>query len=202
MTVVGRSLVMPYKVIAGRFERTNDDALRSMNKYVAVALGGAWEVRTAAEESTYRTPFARVAFAGPAVYEGGPAYVDVTRPLTAHSYPDYPEGGTIEQSKHLAEQLEEVLFQAFRVGVGKGEPERIPLYNFNGVALDGGGSNFRGDHDYMRIVRGSLSIEQLADPTDERWISVIVNMRVTWRRAGRRIEGKPVQSLEQQYVAL
>lgn len=191
---VGLSLVMPYNIVVGEFRRTSDDALRSLSRYMALTLGDEWEVRLWDQEGTYRTPFARVAEAGDMILDGGPFHYDVTQPFTVHCYPDYPDGGTTEQSRMIANETIEKLTHGLRVGVGAGHPERIPFYNYNGVPLDGTGSDARGEHDYLRVVRGSLSVGRIPDPTDDRWITVVVNMRLTWRRAGRRIEGNSVES--------
>ena len=95
------------------------------------------------------------------------------------------------------------LRQAFMVGLGDGWPERVPLVNYNGVDLDAPyGSNARGAHDYMRMVRGSFSISRIPDPTDDRWITVVASMRLTWRSPGRRILGKRVESLKTEVVVI
>lgn len=201
-TPVGRSLVMPYNITVGAFLRTHDDALRSLSRYMALALGSEWEVRRTGEEHTFRTPFARVEWAGPAQMGGRPNWIDVLRPAVVYCYPDYPEGCSIEEAAMIADATEELLVQAFSVGVGNGYPERVPFYNYSNVPLDGSGSNARGPSDYMRIARGSLSIERITDPTDERWITVLANLRLTWLRPGRQLAGKPVESISTEFVTV
>lgn len=195
-TPVGRSLAMPYGVTVTEFQRTTTDAVRSLKRYVAQMLGDEWEVRLADEHGTFKTPFAVVMEVGGPQFDGPAMYTDVTQAYAVHCYPDYPDGGTVEQSKMLANETQERLFQGFRIGVGDGYPERIPFFNYGGVALDSpAGSDARREYDYLRMVRGSLNFDRVPDPTDDRWITVVANMRLTWRRAGRQIVGKPVESL-------
>jgi hypothetical protein len=62
--------------------------------------------------------------------------------------------------------------------------KRIPLYDYDGVPLDGLGSvsYARGSHDYLRVQ--SCTIDRGEDPEDDRYFRVIVQVRVTWRRRG------------------
>jgi hypothetical protein len=78
-----------------------------------------------------------------------------------------------------------------------GFSERVPLYDFDGAPLDGPLSDSTARHpsDFMRIVRGSFSVNELPDPVDDRLRTIIADMRVTWKMPTRTITGKPVQSV-------
>jgi hypothetical protein len=181
----------------GEFRRTSVDALRSVAKYLAFALGDEWEVRFSGEEYEFRLPFCLVAWAGQSVYEGSREFPTVTRPMQIDCYPAHVD--TVEAARLQAEEVEGLLFDAFRVGRGLGRPERIPFYDYAGVGLGQGTSEKRLPNDFLRIVPGSLQIEPLADPTDDRWIRIVASMRLSWRRVGRQIRGKPVESLSIQF---
>lgn len=177
--------------------RTPQDALRSLHKYVALVLDPDWEVRLWDEEGTFKRPFARVSKIGPTLPTPASALVvDVTQAMAVYLQPQ--EQQTVEASILVAEKVEDAIYQGFLVGVGPGAPLRVPMWDWTGIPLDGPGSDAtaRYEHDYMRIVRPSLSVNRLHDPTDDRLITVVVEMRVTWRRPGRVTKpGTPVQSV-------
>lgn len=209
MVVVGNSLVMPYtsRVVRGATlrmqyntygrvpQRTSKDALRSLHKYVAMMLPDEWEVRLWDEEGSFARPFARVARIGPALPSGPAIYTDVVQTMTVHCYPQ--EQQTVEAGLLVAEDTEELLFQGFRIGVPPGAPLRVPLWDWYEQPLDGpdSDSTYRRAHDYMRIVPASLSFTRLHDPVDDRLITVVTDLRLTWRRPGRSSIGKPVSSV-------
>lgn len=64
-------------------------------------------------------------------------------------------------------------------------PHRIPLYDYDGVPLDGPDSvsYARGTRDFLRVV--SCPINRITDPEDDRYWLVTAEPRVTWRRTGR-----------------
>ena len=179
------------------FRRTAVDALRSVAKHLAFSLGDEWEVRISGEEHEFRLPFCLVAWVGPGVYEGSREYPMVTRPMQIDCYPIPPD--SVEAARLRSEEVEGLLFDALRVGAGLSHPERIPFYNYAGIELGQSTSEQRLGNDFLRIVPSSLGIEPVADPTDDRWIRVVASMRVSWRRVGRQIRGKPVESVLIQY---
>lgn len=73
-----------------------------------------------------------------------------------------------------------------------GFPDRVPLYDYFNVPLGGHGSvsHARGPRDYVRVL--SCSINRIVDPEDDNYWLVIVELRVTWRRAGRVIGSSQV----------
>jgi hypothetical protein len=179
--------------------RTALDVLRSTHKYVASMLPDEWEVRLWDGEGEFNRPFARVAKVGPLLARGPAWYTDVTQPMVVHSYPVPQE--TVEHSIFAAEEVEELLHEGFRVGIPPlGYPLRIPLWDWTGVPLDGPNSDSveRLDHDYIRIAPDSLQINRLHEPVDDRLITVVTEMRVTWRRPGlprRTVPRKTVESV-------
>lgn len=177
--------------------RTAIDALRSMNRYIALALGDTWEVRLWTDDVKLPFPFARVTFAGPTLMTGPAMYADVTQPMVVHAYQEPQE--SVEAGIISALMVEDVLFNAFQ-GRGAGPVRsgnmRIPLYDYDGVPLDGieSGSDTRFTSDYLRVL--DFSTSHLHDPQDDRNITVSADIRVMWRRPTHADPGKPVESLE------
>lgn len=70
--------------------------------------------------------------------------------------------------------------------------KRIPLYDYEGVPLDGATaySNTRHANDYFNVT--DCPIDQGVDPEDETQFRVIAQMRITWRRPGTVISGHKV----------
>lgn len=286
--------------------RTSGDALRSIKRYTAHALGPAWEVRLWEEDGTFKRPFARVARAGQVLPRShGRSAIDLTMPVAVHLYAN--EAEQIEDAFANAEAGEERFLDGIKVGVAyvealeppqvevvqvpgtggmagdwvyavtartadgeslpsgplpitvvgsshvmiqwspvgealsyrvyrgtdsddlgllgtysvpaadaeaaymslallddgtlipgasppstatalltrRGAPDRIPLYDHADVPWRGADSDTtaRFEHDYLRVV--DLSFNRLHDPVDERLISTVADLRVTWRRRGR-----------------
>lgn len=159
--------------------RTPIDALRSVKRYVAVALGEEWEVRLDREEGAITLPFASVGFAGPS-QTSGPAWETLmTQPVNIWLTPVPGTNGM--EAQENAGKIEDSLWQAFRTGVGLGKPLRIPLYDYAGVAANQG-SEKRAYPDYLRVT--DFQITQNADADDVRRVMVNAELRVTWRRMG------------------
>jgi hypothetical protein len=201
---VSASLEMPSDiVVGGESKRTVTDATRSLARYFALWLGDEWEVRFDAEEHTFKTPFARVEALSNTIVGEGVNYHAVIQPFSVYAYPEYPEGteGSVEESRLIAMEVAQSLLDALAIGgVDGSRPFRVPLYNYDGVALDGGtGSNARTPYDYLRIVRGSTNVDRVPDATDPRWITVVLGFRATWFRRGEQILGKPVQSVQSEF---
>lgn len=59
---------------------------------------------------------------------------------------------------------------------------RVPLYNYDGVPIDGIGafSNQRHPHDYLKVL--DFSLDEGVDPEDDTEFRVVAQLRVTWRR--------------------
>lgn len=190
--------------------RTGVDALRSIQRYVWKALEddvpplwqdkqNEWEVRLWATEGTFAFPFARVAAITPVSYQGSAVIREATRTFAVHTYPvplSDPESSIME-----VERVEEILTVAFETGFTYTDkpdpadpsswvdvtsaPHRIPLYDYDGVPLDGPDSvsYARGPSDFLRVL--TCPINRLTDPEDDRYWLVTVEPRVTWSRRGR-----------------
>lgn len=200
---VGASLELPASLTVGTFERTVKDATRSLARYLALYLGDEWEIRYEGEEHTFKTPFARVAALSNTVFGDGVTYHTVTQPFSVYAYPDYLEGdaGSVEESTLIALDTAQKLMDSLLIGgVDGSRPMRVPFYNYNGVTLDGGaGSDARTPYDYLRIVRGSVNVDRVSDPTDPRWITVILGFRAMWFRRGEQILGNNVESVQSEF---
>ena len=161
--------------------RTTADALRSLKRYAALVLGDEWEVRLWDEPGKFAFPFARVAKVGPTLMTGPKIHTDVVQPFALHCYP--PPDDSLEVAVLQAEQVEEILYIGFREGVSGGYPMRVPLFDYGMVPGEGAGAVAvaREPHDYLRVE--DFSVNRLADPTDERLISVVCDVRCGWRRS-------------------
>ena len=116
--------------------RTSLDALRSLKKYMALALGNTWEVRLSMDEGTFSRPQALLTAAGSPVNSQGTSHtVDVQAPFVAYLYP--VAGASADESLFNAAAAEELLYAAFHVGSGAfGKPLRIPLYDYANKDVD------------------------------------------------------------------
>lgn len=158
--------------------RTNTDALRSVKRYVAAALGSEWEVRLSREEGAFDRPFARVWQVAGTTYPltGGRWLADVVQPFVISAYPVM--GATPDDALISAQAVEELLYVAFRSGVADGRPLRVPLYSYTDVALNGAGNPL--PLAFMRV--NDLSTQPFPDPDENRLWTVVCDVRLTWRR--------------------
>lgn len=167
--------------------RTGVDALRSLKRYVAVALGDAWEVRLAREEGAFDRPFCRVWQVAGTTYPltGGKWLADIVSPFVIAAYP--VAGATPDDAFLGAQAVEEQLFHTFRAGVGDGHPLRVPLCSYNGRALDEPG--VWNPPAFMRV--SDLSTQPFQDPDDNLLWTVTCDVRLTWRRLAATIPQTP-----------
>ena len=173
--------------------RTSEDVLRSLKRYVSVALP-AFEVRLSREEGAFERPFARVEQGGPGAYatNTGQFLTDITQPFAVYAYP--PRGSSPDQALVAAQQVEDALFVAFRVGVTDtttspaipGRPLRVPLLDYASSPIgDGTQQDLPGvwfPQDYVRVI--DMSLQPFADPDDNKLWTVSCQVRLAWRRAG------------------
>ncbi len=123
--------------------RSQEDALRSVAKFMADVLGPQWEVRFAVEQGTFKRPFCRVGFAGARPNPTGPAHtVEQTRPMIVHLYPLVPE--TPEQAHLDAARLEEQVDRAVMEGAGR----QLPPTALTVVPVAGASGLAAGDYSY------------------------------------------------------
>lgn len=157
--------------------RTNLDALRSLKRYVALALPDPYEVVLAGDEASQSRPYASVKATGPALITGPAHTVDVAQPFAVYAYP--MPADTPADSLVVAARIEEALNTAFALGIDKGRRMRLPLYDFEGLGMDER-SEVRTPHDFARIM--SLSVNRVQTPDDERFFTVTAELRLAWRR--------------------
>lgn len=161
--------------------RTTVDALLSMKRYTAMALGSDWEVRLWADVGEFRFPGALVLRVGDALTSGPKHWSDITQAFAIHCYPVML--ATVEAALLQAHGVEETLVQAFDItGVGEGHKRRVPLYDWDGLDPAAQDSDTRYPHDYLRIVDFSTGL--IPDAEEPRNIRVVADLRATWRRTG------------------
>lgn len=172
--------------------RKPNDAVRSLKRYTAEVLPD-WEVRLSREEGAFKRPFARVGAAAPfTVPNGRPWMVDYVMPAFIHLYPER-KGSPDEAYLHANEIADEVGL-AFRVGgVGLAQAQRIPLFDYDGISLfEAAPQDNRNATDFLRV--SDLSIETQPDPDEEYLTFVVVDLRLTWRRAFA-LDDEPLESV-------
>lgn len=158
--------------------RTSIDALRSLKRYVAVALGPDWEVRLQAEEGTFKRPQAIILEPpGGAQVTGSAHSSDLVQTFVVHIFPE--RGNTVMESLTGAADVEEIIFNAFRSGVGKGRVARMPLYDYEAVGPEEPSDARRGT-DFAQVL--ALSVERKQSPSDELNYTVTTEVRLGWRR--------------------
>lgn len=159
--------------------RSTTDVRRSLQKYVAEALGSDWEVRSDDEQGMVTLPFCRVRRSAPTTMSGPSHTTDSVISFALHCTP--VPAKTSADAYDEAERIEELLVRGFRVGVGAGRPARVPLYNYETIPPDNT-STIRGYADYMRVEQ--LTTQQLPDPDDPNCVNVVADLRLAWRRPG------------------
>lgn len=161
--------------------RSQLDALLSVQKYTAVALGDSWEVRLESDrgEIVEGTPVAQVMMVGDASSTGSAWFADVSQPMAIHLYPLPQE--TTTRSTIEATRVQETIQAAYRFrGVGLGYPCRVPLFDYDGVDPHVEDSDVRYEHDFLSVLNFGCS--QLPDAEDRRRIRVIASFTARWRR--------------------
>jgi hypothetical protein len=159
--------------------RTSHDAIMSVKRYMAVALGAEWEVRLWSDEGSFAPPVARVAEASPTlVARHGRVAVEVTQALQVHCYTEPAD--TVSGSLVRARAVEELLHTAIEVGVGEAWPRRIPLYDYDGIDA-GEPSTARNYYDFLRVA--DFSVNRIEDSEDATLVVVVADVRVRWSRA-------------------
>lgn len=167
--------------------RSHIDALRSLKRYVAVALGDEWEIRLSREEGAFARPFARVwQIAGTTYPLGGRWLADIVQPFVIAAYP--VKGRSPDEAMLKAQKVENALYRAFRCGVEDGRAMRVPLYNYYRVKNWDEGVWM--PKAFMRV--NDLATQPFPDPDDNTLWTVTCDVRLTWRRLAETIpEGPP-----------
>lgn len=156
--------------------RTPTDVLRSLKRYVAIALPEEWEVRIDSEEGTFKRPSAVISAPQGAQMTGPARVTDYIQSFQIMCHPELGEKPM--ESLLNATNAEEDLFMAFRVGVDEGRAARVPIYDYDGVGIDQA-SDSRNPQDFARVL--DLSIAKPQSPIDERIYTVTAEVRLGWR---------------------
>jgi hypothetical protein len=175
-------------MVAEDVGRSHIDALRSMKRYVAVALGDDWEVRLSREEGAFARPHARVWAVAGTTYPltGGRWLADMIQPFVIAAYPE--RGRDPDDALMRAQKVENMLYRAFRVGVEDGRALRVPLYNYYRVKKWDRGVWY--PRAFMRV--NDLSTQPFPDPDDNKLWTVVCDVRCAWRRLGETVPERPV----------
>lgn len=171
--------------------RTPTDALRSLKKYAALALGSDWEVRLTTEEGSFTRPFARVGSSTPANNRPrGARHAEIHQRFIITCYPK--EKKTPDEARIEAAAVEDLLFIALSQGVhepsmapsrGRAHPSRIPLYDYGEIALNAAATeDDRAYNDFM-WVDGAPDVGCLVDPDDDLLYIVTADIPLWWTRS-------------------
>lgn len=151
--------------------RTSSDAVLSLQRYFAIAMGAEWDVRLWSDEGSFSPPVARIAEAGPLLSaRHGRGSVDCTLPLQVHCYSAPAQTPSLSLAR--AREVEELLTTIIETGIAGGWPRRIPLYDFPGET--------RNAYDYLRV--SDFSLARVQDSTDPTLVVVVADLRVAWSR--------------------
>jgi hypothetical protein len=127
-------------------------------------------------------------------------------PVTVYAYPAV--GDDEEAATVAAGEIKDLLLQVFEVGLSpdpkdedqepawttKAGPFNIPLWDYDGVALDKAGPE--DPHDVIWVNVDSLSGQNLEDPQDGKRRTVVIEFRASIERPGRIVpEGPPVSEM-------
>jgi hypothetical protein len=127
-------------------------------------------------------------------------------PITIYAYPAVGEDE--EAATVAAGEIKDLLLRVFEHGLSpdpkdadqepawlaKAGPFNIPLWNYDGIALDKPGPEE--PHDVIWVDVKSLTGQNLEDPQDGKRRTVVVEFRASIERAGRTVpDGPPVAEL-------
>ena len=173
--------------------RTQTDALRSISKYAAVALGAEWDLAFARAEGDFQRPFCRVNWSTAATnVNRGMHHVEIRRTAALVCFPAVQEGDMAEELNLMeAQRTEEKLLHAFggpgahvpsyRSSSNRGHPRRVPLYDYSGVTLNQA-ATARATNDFLRVIEDP-QVNSVPDPANDRAYIVTLDLRVAWSRS-------------------
>jgi hypothetical protein len=171
--------------------RTSTDALRSLKKYVAESLGDAWEVRLVGEEGAFRRPFCRVGTTTPGADAAiGARLIEKKQTFNLMAYP--VERNKPEDARLEAEAVRDLMSLAFSQGTHaasmapgryRAHPRRVPLYDYDGIALDEpADEDTHNDRDHMRVT-GDPNFTPVADPEDDLLWVITGTVTLWWTKS-------------------
>lgn len=192
---------------------TDTDIARSIRRYLSLMWDedSGWEIRIARKVvADDQRPIAVVLLG-----DRSPTSARVSRvqgnvvealPVTIYGYPAVGENE--EAATVAAGEIKDLLLRVFEHGLSpdpededqepdwlaKAGPFRVPLWDYDGIALDKPGPDK--PHDVIWVDVNSLTGQNLEDPQDGKRRTVVVEFRASIERPGRVIpDGPPVSSL-------
>ena len=158
--------------------RTENDAVRSLKRYLAIALGSEWEVRMWTDEGSFKPPIARVAESTPAIYSSKRVQTDIVMGMQVHCFT--APAASASAAMVQAREVKQLLVTAFELGVDLARPRRIPLYDYDGLD-ESEPSTKRSYYDFLRVQDLSLNVAQ--DTDDPNVVVVVADLRIAWSQA-------------------
>jgi hypothetical protein len=154
-----------------------------MQRYVAAVLEAPWDIRLAIENEEPNRPYVLITRNGPALPVGsfGVHTQRLQQPLTVHAY--LPAAESREEAELVAAELEETFFRLFK-SEGAAPATRadvVPLWDFVNDTSEGHEPK-RAHCDYAAITR--YSSRSIPDPQNPRLMTTIVDVALSWFRAG------------------
>lgn len=176
-----------------------DDILRSLRRYTSLLLQSPpWTVRVQrVRVDDDERPVAIVQESGPMTVPHSRAGtlqqgdVQYQQALAIACYPVIGESAAA--SAEAARQVRTLLVAGFTRGlrtdddppVNIGGPWRVPIYDFDGVPIQGAGREGPVDPYAHMNVDDSFNVRPVQDAVDELRYTVMANLRVSWWAAGR-----------------
>jgi hypothetical protein len=159
--------------------RSEYDVLRSLTRYVALALGPLYEVREVREEGAIGRPGAMIEMAAPVSVDSASSRLvrELVGSYNAYIYPEL--GSAPLESRAKAARIADRLENALDGGIDEGRVGLVPLWDFEGVPYDAD-STVRRAQDFARIR--DLSVFPKQAPDDENRFTVLAEVRLSWRR--------------------
>lgn len=157
------------------------DVLRSLKRYLALALP-TWEVRIDDEMAT--EPLCILARTTPVTVRGTQFTSDLSFQARVAAFPG-PQSSA-EAALAACAAVEGTIITALRTGIADGFPDRVPLYDYDGLGIDEPATSLQRvqQQDYIRI--SGLTTNVLPDPEDKRRQTLIASWTNTWRKTARR----------------
>lgn len=160
------------------------DIGRSLKRYLALHLPEDYDVRLETDPGAFERP-ALMIVTLPTVSQSSRRWFQITQPFTCYGYPQQGESPFDAEDK--ARELEDALLTSIEVGGQGGHPRRVPIFNYDGIDRE---HAVEGDPEGFAWVQ-DLSTEVRADPEEELLRTVIMEVRLRWRRLGEQPEEGP-----------
>lgn len=179
-----------------------DDVLLSVRRYAALRLGEQWTLRLERDEVRDDARPAGVLEAAPLTDTDARATETQgdTQGRTSLTFTLYPsmEGSAREcsrRARRLQQEMHDLVVYGLDLGLDDREPprpvagpRRVPLWDYAAVTNEGAG-RVPPEFPEGRVAVEDFSVTGTQDPLDVRRWTVVLEMRVSWARAGRVVSG-------------